>query len=239
MKKTFKENKIFLLIILISSLLLSGSYFGVQYMKKESIEYWKKIDLEIKQKEIDFKEKELEEERLQQEIKYDLEELKLKQAECESLSAGIMKKWSNVLKVSYDNNLWEECVVTYIDSATEKVITNPLSIMTSLDNSYNNYNYYRVNINQDKDCNIEKKVTVDSEIINIPSQDYEKFITLSFSSGRDLLYLYCPKGYSMTECSGNFDSSLNNCLVERYGYDKSNDTLFCKEMNTYISCYRN
>jgi len=236
MKKTFKERQIFLLIILISSLILAGSYFGVQYMKQKSIEYQKKIDLEIKQKEIDFKEKELEEDRWQQETKNDLEELKVKQAECEALSVGIMKKWSNILGVSYDNDLWEECIVTYVDPKTEKVITNPLSVMTSLDN---NYNYFRVNIKQDKDCNIKKIVTVDSEIINVPSQDYEKFITLSFSSGRDLLYMYCPKGYYMTECSEEFDSDLNNCLVERYSYNELNDAFFCEEMNIYISCKRN
>lgn len=56
-------------------------------------------------------------------------ELENKIKECESLSSGVMKKWSNVMGVTYDDKLWEECVVTYTDAETRKVETSPLRFM--------------------------------------------------------------------------------------------------------------
>jgi len=56
-------------------------------------------------------------------------ELKLKQDECDALSAGVKRKWSNIIGVTYDDVLWHECVVTFTDPKTGEVQTSPLRLM--------------------------------------------------------------------------------------------------------------
>jgi len=56
------------------------------------------------------------------------QQIKIKQDDCKSLSAGVMKQWGNVMGVTYDD-FWKECVVTYTDTETGKVKTAPLSHM--------------------------------------------------------------------------------------------------------------
>lgn len=57
-------------------------------------------------------------------------ELSMKQSECESLSVGVRAKWNNVVGVTYDDEFWEECVVTYTDTETGDIQTSPLRHMT-------------------------------------------------------------------------------------------------------------
>ena len=111
-----KINKLTLpATILIASIILGGFFYASQVNKQQSIE----LQQEIK----------LQEDRRQQEVENTLGGLKLKQDECKSLSAGVMKKWSNVMGVTYDNDVWEECVVTYADTETGEVETTPLRFM--------------------------------------------------------------------------------------------------------------
>jgi len=111
-----KINKLTLpTTIIITSLILGGFFYASQVNKQKSIE---------KQQEI-----ELQDDRQQQEVKNALEDLKLKQGECKALSAGVTKKWNNVMGVTYDNDLWKECVVTYTDTKTGEVTTSPLRFM--------------------------------------------------------------------------------------------------------------
>ena len=67
----------------------------------------------------------------QQEVSNALEDLKLKQDECKTLSLGVVKKWSNVIGVTYDNEslFIKECVVTYTDTKTGEIKTTPLRFM--------------------------------------------------------------------------------------------------------------
>ncbi len=109
-------NKLSLpVVILIASLILGGFIFATQVIKQQSIERQQEIKLQ--------------EDRRQQEIKWRQEDLKLKQAECNALSAGVMKKWSNVMGVTYDNDIWKECIVTYTDPKTGEIKTTPLRFM--------------------------------------------------------------------------------------------------------------
>lgn len=72
-------------------------------------------------------------EQAKEEIAKELEnkraESKLKQEECESLSDGVRKRWSNAIGVTYDAELWQECVVTYTDTKTGEIKTSPLKFM--------------------------------------------------------------------------------------------------------------
>ena len=100
-----KLNKLSLpATIIIASLILGGFFYAIQVNKQRSIES-------------------------QQETTNALEKLKLKQDECKALSAGVMKKWNNVMGVTYDNGLWKECVVTYTDTKTGEIQTTPLRFM--------------------------------------------------------------------------------------------------------------
>lgn len=65
----------------------------------------------------------------QEQAKSAQQELENKQNECESLSVGVKKKWSNVMGVTYDNNVWKDCVVTYTDTKTGEVQITPLKFM--------------------------------------------------------------------------------------------------------------
>ena len=102
-------------MILIASLIIGGFYYASEVNKQKSIERQQEIKLQD-----DWR---------QQEVKNALEELKLKQDECKALSAGVTKKWNNVMGVTYDNDFWEECVVTYTDTETGEVETSPLRLM--------------------------------------------------------------------------------------------------------------
>jgi hypothetical protein len=59
----------------------------------------------------------------------ELEELKLKQDDCRALATGVMKKWNNVMGVTYDADLRHECVVTFTDTETGEVMILPLRLM--------------------------------------------------------------------------------------------------------------
>jgi uncharacterized protein YpmB len=91
--------------VIVASIVLSGSLYMIQVNKQESIE-------------------------LQQAEQIKLDALKLKQNECASLAPGVMKKWNNVMGVTYDEKLWEDCVVTYVDSETGEVEVSPLNSMS-------------------------------------------------------------------------------------------------------------
>lgn len=99
-----KTNKLLPATIIIASLILGGFFYASQINKQESIER-------------------------QQKAENALEDLKLKQDECKALSAGVMKKWNNVMGVTYDKSQWRECVVTYTDTKTGEVVTTPLRFM--------------------------------------------------------------------------------------------------------------
>ena len=104
-----KLNKLSLPVsIIIASLILGGFYYASQVNKQKSIENQQRIE----------KEAELEE-----------KELTAKREECASLSYGVREKWNNVMGVTYDADIWEECVVTFTDNETGKVETSPLSFM--------------------------------------------------------------------------------------------------------------
>ena len=114
-----KLNKLSLpATIIIASLILGGFFYASQVNKQQSIERQQEIKLQ--------------EDRREKEIKNALEELKTKQAECEALSAGVRDKWNNVMGVTYDNDFWEECVVTYTDTETGEIKTTPLRLMKTV-----------------------------------------------------------------------------------------------------------
>ena len=111
-----KINKLIIpATIIIASLILGGFFYATQVNKQKSIEKQQQIKLQ--------------DDRQQQEVKNALEDLKLKQDECKTLSAGVIKKWNNVMGVTYDNNFWEECIVTYTDTKTGEIETSPLRFM--------------------------------------------------------------------------------------------------------------
>lgn len=139
MSKLFEKfNKLSLpLTIIIASIILGGFIFASQISKQRSIER-QQFQEQFKQKqeqEANFeleqmKEREkAEREAEAQRAKADLEYLKLKQDECKALSAGVIKKWGNVMGVTYDNDFWKECVVTYTDPKTGEIKTSPLRFM--------------------------------------------------------------------------------------------------------------
>ena len=110
MEKTNKEKPKELSIptvILIASLVLGGFYYASQRSKQSSIES-------------------------QQGVNNVSDELKLKQDECSALADGVMKAWSNVMGVTYDDKGWKECVVTFIDSKTNKTDIWPLRLMETI-----------------------------------------------------------------------------------------------------------
>ncbi len=113
-----KTNKlIFPTTIIIASIILGGSFYLVQVSKQRSIERQQQIEIEENQK--------------QQEVRGVLQDLEFKQDQCKSLSTGIMKKWDNVVGVSYDEYLGE-CVVIYIDDKTGEIEESPLRSMKEL-----------------------------------------------------------------------------------------------------------
>lgn len=119
--------------IIFSSLILGGFIFASQVNKQRSIE--RQLDIKIqeerRQEEIKLKkeEEERQEEKETQEAKMSLEELKLKQQECESYLTGLMKKWDNIIGIKYEPPIFDiggGCEVTYIDSKTGEMNTSPL-----------------------------------------------------------------------------------------------------------------
>lgn len=110
------KQKLFLPIsIVLGCTILGGFFYAIQINKQDSIErqQYEALKREDFERQIEIKQ----------------EELKMKQNECESLSSGVMKKWNNVMGVTYDNIVWDECVVTYTDTKTGEVKTSPLSSM--------------------------------------------------------------------------------------------------------------
>lgn len=108
--------------IVLGCIVLAVSFYFVQIDKRASIEKQKEAENTIlKQKQVLFEQ--------QQEKDNALSELKIKQAECESLSSGVKDKWNNVMGVTYDNDFYEACVVTYTDTKTGSVEIAPLSSM--------------------------------------------------------------------------------------------------------------
>lgn len=105
--------------ILIAAIILGGFYYFSQINKQKSIERQQQLELEAERRKIEE----------QQAIENERAELKLKQEECESLSDGVKKRWSNVLGVTYDSEIWKECVVTYTDTKTGEVEISPLRLM--------------------------------------------------------------------------------------------------------------
>jgi hypothetical protein len=102
-----KINKLTLpTTIIIASLILGGFFYAAQVSEQKSIEK-------------------------QQETSNALEELKLKQDECETLSAGARKQWNNVIGVTYDNDL-KECILTQTDPDTGETETKPLILFNKL-----------------------------------------------------------------------------------------------------------
>jgi hypothetical protein len=118
---------------MVASLIVGGSIFATQIIKQRSIE--RQLDIKIqeerRQEEIKLKKEEEErrEEKEAQEAKMSLEELKLKQQECESYLTGLMKKWDNIIGIKYEPYIYStggKCEVTYIDSKTGEMNTSPL-----------------------------------------------------------------------------------------------------------------
>lgn len=60
------------------------------------------------------------------------QEIKNAQNECKALSKGVMEEWYNVMGVTYDNDLWKECVVTFTDTKTGEVKIFPLRLMETI-----------------------------------------------------------------------------------------------------------
>ncbi|HRY37073.1 MAG TPA: hypothetical protein P5230_04380 [Candidatus Magasanikbacteria bacterium] len=110
------KQKLILPVSILFGFLILGTFIYIsQVNKQNSIEKQQRVQLQ--------------EEKQQQDLKNTIEELKLKQENCKSLSSGVMKKWNNVMGVTYDNDFWKECVVTYTDTETGEVNTSPLSAM--------------------------------------------------------------------------------------------------------------
>jgi len=102
------------------SILLGALIFGVFYYASQ-VRKQNAMQQEIKAREFTQ----------QSDSDIDLEYLKIKQDECEALSAGVMKKWNNVMGLTYSDSLGE-CVVTYENPKTGKVETSPLSAMVTM-----------------------------------------------------------------------------------------------------------
>ena len=96
--------------ILLGSVILGSFYYATQINKQESIERQQRIERETQTKQ---------------------QELSFKQKECEALSDGVMRKWNNVMGVTY-NEAWGECVVTFTDLTTGEVETSALSSMKTV-----------------------------------------------------------------------------------------------------------
>jgi len=118
-KKIFIEKTALPIAIVIAAVVLAVGLYAVQYNKQESIERQQQRDLR--------------EDRAQTTAENERAELMSKQDECRSLSSGVMKQWNNVIGVTYDDELWEECVVTYTDTETGEIETAPLRLMQDAD----------------------------------------------------------------------------------------------------------
>jgi hypothetical protein len=101
------KNYLLPLVIFASSVVIGWFYYASEVNKQESIER-------------------------QQRLSNEREELKIKQDECKSLAAGVMKKWNNVVGVTYDDLIWKDCVATYTDTITGEMTSSPLSQMKTV-----------------------------------------------------------------------------------------------------------
>jgi len=121
MKKIDINKLILPIAIILGCLILGGVFYKIQVEKQKSIEKQQQIEQSIKEA---------------QQIKdNEKQDLLLKQNECESLSVGVMKKWNNVMGVTYDKDFWGKCVVTYTDTKTGEVKTTPLEYMQTTKNN--------------------------------------------------------------------------------------------------------
>ena len=112
MKNVLKDKNLYLpAALVIGCVVIAVSFYLVQVDKRQSIE---------RQQEIENTRAIYEKEQ---------SELLAKQKECESLSSGVMRKWNNVMGVTYDKDFWEECVVTFTNTETGEVETSPLRFM--------------------------------------------------------------------------------------------------------------
>lgn len=102
-----KHTALIAVALVIGCIVIAYSLYQVQASKNTSIE----------------KQQQAEEERLN---------LAMKQDECESLSDGVRDRWNNVVGVTYDADLWEECVVTYTNTKTGEIETSPLRFMSDV-----------------------------------------------------------------------------------------------------------
>lgn len=100
--------------IVFAAIILAIGFYAVQNSKQQSIERQQALEME--------------EDKAQQKLENEIVELKLKQDECKSLSPGVIKRWNNVMGVTYDK-FWGECVAMYTDTKTGEVKTSPLSFM--------------------------------------------------------------------------------------------------------------
>ena len=97
--------------IILGALILGGSLVLLQVNKQKSIEKQQNIEQVEKARQ---------------------QELINNQKECEALAGGVMDQWSNVVGVTYDDNFWNECIVTYTDTETGEISTAPLSSMKTI-----------------------------------------------------------------------------------------------------------
>lgn len=106
-KDLHKNNLSIPVAIVLGCLILGGAFYLIQANKQKSIER-------------------------QQEKQALQDKLEAHQSECASLSKGVMQQWNNVMGVTYDNDFWKECVVTYTDDETGEIQTSPLSSMKTI-----------------------------------------------------------------------------------------------------------
>jgi hypothetical protein len=109
------EKITFPIAIIIGAVIIGGALYAVQYNKQQSIEAQQLFEQV--------------EERVQRDLENQRAELKLKQEGCTSLASGVKQRWNNVVGVTYDDKIWEECVVTYADTKTGEIKTSPLRLM--------------------------------------------------------------------------------------------------------------
>lgn len=115
MKNILKDkNTYFPVAIIIGCIVLAVSFYLIQVDKRQSIERQQAIENER--------------------AAYEREQsdLQAKQKECQSLSSGVIRKWNNVMGVTYDKELWRECVVTYTNTETGEVEMSPLRLMKDI-----------------------------------------------------------------------------------------------------------
>lgn len=141
-----------------------------------------------------------------------------------------------IMKYSYydKNNVFIESIIINTGTDCELTFNKEIKTGVGYSDSVDIYNNFDINVTQDDNCNIEKNIKIKPTNVNLSEQDSEKYIILSFNSGKDLVDIVCPDGYYMNDCSGEFFNG--SCRLERYNYDEQNDEFFCKEFSASASC---